>query len=105
MSGQLAVLDAASGARLGAMPIPGLELQIVNADSDRIYLGTTTGLIQCLREVQQTKPLEHVAGFAIAPEVKPGAAPAPAPADGTAPAEAAPPAGGAVPAAANPFGS
>ena len=105
MSGQLAVLDAASGARLGAMPIPGLELQIVNADSDRIYLGTTTGLIQCLREVQQTKPLEHVAGFAIAPEVKPGAAPAPAPADGTAPAEAAPPAGGAAPAAANPFGS
>ncbi|MGC3969261.1 MAG: PQQ-binding-like beta-propeller repeat protein [Pirellulales bacterium] len=115
--GRLAVLDASGGGRLAALPVPGFdELQIRNTSSDRIYLGTTTGLIQCLREVTQPKPLEHTAGFAIAPKPKDGAAPAAAPADGSAPpadaaspfgtpAAPATPAEPAAPAAANPFGS
>lgn len=103
--GRLAVYDLATGRNFGAMPLPTVDLPVLNAATDRIYLATSTGLIQCLRETALAKPLAHAAGFAVPPKPQPGAPPA-APADGTAPAaDAAAPAAGAAPAApGNPFG-
>ncbi|MBA4020007.1 MAG: hypothetical protein C0483_22810 [Pirellula sp.] len=71
--GRLQVLDAETGGRRGSMPVAGIDLTVRNTSSDRIYLGTSTGMLQCLRERAQSKPLEHTAGFAIAPKPKEGA--------------------------------
>jgi outer membrane protein assembly factor BamB len=57
--GRLLVLDAQSGARLDTMAVPGLRLKLLNMQTDRIYLGTETGLIQCLHEVELTEPIRH----------------------------------------------
>jgi hypothetical protein len=35
----------------------------VNEQTDRIYLGSPAGLVQCLREVGQTYPMVHVSAF------------------------------------------
>ncbi len=113
--GRLQVLDAETGGRKGSMPVSGIDLAVRNTSSDRIYVGSSTGMLQCLRERQQAKPLEHMTGFAIAPKPKDGApVPAPAATDAAPPADApgspfgAPAAAPAAPAAApsaNPFGS
>ena len=58
-TGRLLVLNAASGARLDAMPIEGISTVLANSDTDRIYLVSEGGLIQCLREAEQTEPLMH----------------------------------------------
>jgi len=101
--GRLAVLDAATGSRLGAVSIGEASVVVPNGETDRIYLGTTTGMLQALREVSLTKPLAHTPGYAIPPKPKDGApaTDAGAPADGGTPA-ATPPAA-ATPA--NPFGT
>ena len=57
--GRLLVLNADSGARLGAIPAENATIKLVNADTDRIYLADDGGLIQCLHEIEQTEPLEH----------------------------------------------
>jgi outer membrane protein assembly factor BamB len=104
--GRLAVFDAATGTRLGAVPIGETDIVVPNSETDRIYLATATGQVQAFHESALAKPLAHTPGFAIPPPVKPGAAPAEgaAPADGAAPAATTP----ADPAAAapnNPFGT
>jgi len=58
-TGRLLILSAASGARLDAMPIGRVSFVLANSDTDRIYLVSEGGLIQCLREAQQYKPLMH----------------------------------------------
>jgi len=57
--GRLLVLNADSGARLGAIAAENATIKLVNTDTDRIYLADDGGLIQCLREIEQTQPLEH----------------------------------------------
>jgi outer membrane protein assembly factor BamB len=57
--GRLVILDAQSGARLGSLETSALDLKLVNDQTDRIYLGTRTGLIQCLHEVQLSEPVIH----------------------------------------------
>ncbi|HEV3025687.1 MAG TPA: PQQ-binding-like beta-propeller repeat protein [Pirellulales bacterium] len=57
--GRLQILDVATGARLGAMPMEYLSLKIVNTQSDRIYLGSPTGMIQCLHERELVDPIRH----------------------------------------------
>jgi outer membrane protein assembly factor BamB len=104
VNGRLAALDAASGSRLGAVPIGEMQIVFPNGETDRIYLATSTGTLQCLREMATAKPLAHTRGYAIPPKPKPGepAAADPAatgvatPADGAQPGAAAP---------ANPFGT
>ena len=49
--GRLVALDAASGARLGAMPLHGITLKLCNNHSDRVYLADDSGVIQCLRDI------------------------------------------------------
>lgn len=110
---RLQVLDAETGGRKGSIPVSGIDLAVRNTSSDRIYLASSTGTLQCLRERLQTKPLEHTAGYAIAPKPKEGAT-APAAGDAAPPADApgspfgtpaATPAAPAADPSANPFGS
>ena len=94
--GRLAVLDAATGAQLAVLPTESMDLKYCNTQTDRIILGTTTGLLQCLHERELTAPISHIPP----PETKDAksAKPAtPAPAEATeAPAT--------TPAPGNPFG-
>ncbi len=57
--GQILALDAATGAKLDLLPAASLPVKLINSDTDRIYLATPTGLIQCLREIDLTKPIIH----------------------------------------------
>jgi hypothetical protein len=85
-SGRLMILDRASGAHLDLLPTELIPIKVVNIQTDRVFLATTTGLLQCLREVDLVKPHLH----AIAPEPGPAGPPAArAPAAAAAPAEAA----------------
>ncbi|MBN1854920.1 MAG: PQQ-binding-like beta-propeller repeat protein [Pirellulales bacterium] len=56
---RLHILDLKSGARLGELDTHGASLPIDNQQTDRIYLATPTGLIQCLHERDRTQPLIH----------------------------------------------
>lgn len=57
--GQLLVLNANTGARVDSLFTSDLPLKFRNVLTDRIYLATPSGLIQCLRETAQTEPLRH----------------------------------------------
>ena len=57
--GRLLALSGANGTRLDAIPIPHVSSVLANSDTDRIYLISDGGLIQCLREQEQVKPLMH----------------------------------------------
>lgn len=91
LRGQLIILDAASGGRLGQLPTEALSLQFINTVNDRVYLGTTDGLLQCLHDAQLAEPV---------PVVPPPAIPS---SDLKAPEET--PAEPAEPATPSPFGS
>jgi len=56
---RLMIVDAASGARLGGFPIPGVTLKLINRMTDRIYLGTDSGILQCLREAELRSPVVY----------------------------------------------
>lgn len=94
VSGQLLVLDAKTGTRLAALPTAALPLKVINSDTDRIFLGSKTGLLQCLHEIALTQPVKHDGPPAAVQKPAAPAQPAAAPAGETPPAE--PAAGGAV---------
>ena len=85
LAGNLLILDAKSGSRLGSLGTSGLDLTTMNVQTDRIFLGTTTGLIQCFREMGKPFPVVHMMHEpkkpAAQPALKPpgGAAPMPMP--------------------------
>jgi outer membrane protein assembly factor BamB len=58
-AGRIVCLDAASGSRLFAVPVGRMSLILTNTQTDRIYLGSRTGILQCLREAARTEPLRH----------------------------------------------
>ncbi|MCO6456417.1 MAG: PQQ-binding-like beta-propeller repeat protein [Pirellulaceae bacterium] len=73
VTGGLDILDAASGGRLGTLPGVIDDMKVANQLTDRIYLTTPTGIIQCLHEERQRFPLLHAAAAEAAtqkPEVK-----------------------------------
>ncbi len=55
----LYVLDAKTGGRLATIPLNGLNLWLSNHQTDRIYLGSRNGLIQCLHEVGLDEPMRY----------------------------------------------
>jgi hypothetical protein len=57
--GRVQVLDARSGSRLDVLPTEMLPIKVTNSQTDRIYLGSETGLLQCLHEVAQTAPIKY----------------------------------------------
>jgi hypothetical protein len=74
--GELAVLDRKTGGRLSALPAMGLNTRLINAQTDRLFLGTREGLLLCLKPIGSDWPIVHV------PLPQP---PEQTPSDGTAP--------------------
>ncbi len=58
-SGNVMIIDRVDGAPLGAVPLRGFDIRVPNDRTDRLYLGTTSGLIVCLREQGLEFPLYH----------------------------------------------
>ncbi len=58
--GRIHVLSAKTGARLDTIDGTRLPIKMSNTQTDRIYLATTTGLIQCLHEIELTEPIRHL---------------------------------------------
>lgn len=56
---RILVLDTKTGARVDTIPTGPLPLKYLNMQTDRIYLASKTGLIQCLHEVQNVEPIQH----------------------------------------------
>lgn len=57
--GRIVVLDRASGGKIGTIPLDEFDLQVTNPLTDRMYFGTRTGSIQCVREIGRQWPLLH----------------------------------------------
>jgi hypothetical protein len=58
--GRVMILSRATGARLATLPTLGLDVTLMNLQTDRLYIGTSTGLLQCIHESQLDWPLIHV---------------------------------------------
>jgi outer membrane protein assembly factor BamB len=92
--GNLLVLDAKTGNPVGRMPVGEGLSTLVNDQTDRLFLVSDSGLVQCLYEIGANTPTVYRQPEAPAaedmPPVAPGAEAAAAPAaEGKAPAEAA----------------
>jgi hypothetical protein len=61
-AGDLLIIDQQTGGRVGSIPAQGLDLDLINWRTDRLYLGTKFGVLQCLHDVELEWPLVHVAG-------------------------------------------
>jgi hypothetical protein len=72
--GRLAVLSAATGTRMGAMPLSGISQKLANTQSDRIFLATDNCVVQCLRETALKTPVAYLAPPPEKAEVKRGTA-------------------------------
>jgi outer membrane protein assembly factor BamB len=81
--GQMHMLDLASGGHLDSLPTHELPLKLTNTQNDRLYMASPTGMVLCLREVEQLEPLMHQLP---AGRPQPTEAPAEAPAEPAAPA-------------------
>lgn len=56
---RILVLDTKTGARVDVIPTGYLPLKYLNMQTDRIYLASETGLVQCLHEIQNVEPIQH----------------------------------------------
>ncbi|MGI8982196.1 MAG: PQQ-binding-like beta-propeller repeat protein [Pirellulaceae bacterium] len=126
ITASLVVIDIRSGSRVASISAPELEVRMMNTETDRIVVGTPSGLLQCFREIDHKWPeirlMQDGGPRKVAPkkgekkedtekpkvpldESKPPeddpfakpAAGAAKPAEGAAPAEGTPPAEGADP--------
>ena len=111
-TGRLTIFDMKTGGRLGSLSTEQLDIRMVNYATDRIFLGSSTGVIQCLREVEAEWPTIRSGGLEEKPaaEKDPAAAVEPPANDEPAPAAADPfgafgtePAAGAPASTADPF--
>jgi outer membrane protein assembly factor BamB len=59
-AGRLTAVDGTTGSRIGTLPTETLDMAYVNKETDRIFIGTRSGVIQCVREIGQRWPLIHV---------------------------------------------
>jgi outer membrane protein assembly factor BamB len=69
---QIVTLDAKTGKQLDALPAVNLPIKLVNSDTDRIYLATVSGLVQCLHDLNEVKPILHNQGRVQAAVAKSG---------------------------------
>jgi hypothetical protein len=72
---RLAILDAKTGARIDALPVPRLLTPLVNDHSDRILFYSEDGLLQSLHEPQLVAPQLYIPPKPAAPKKKGPAAP------------------------------
>ena len=57
--GQMHMLDPKSGDVFDSFDTATLPIKLTNVQNDRIYLGSHTGTLLCLREIQSAKPMLH----------------------------------------------
>lgn len=57
--GRIQVLNVKTGARLDTIAARGLSVKLINSQTDRLYLASDTGLVQCLHELEQVGPILH----------------------------------------------
>ena len=57
--GDMVILDRMSGQKISSFPVGDNRILMVNTDTDRIYMATEAGQIQCLREIALEKPVIH----------------------------------------------
>lgn len=67
-TGRLNIFDMKTGGRLGSLNTEQLDIRMVNYQTDRIFLGSSTGVIQCLREVGAEWPTIRAGGLEEKPE-------------------------------------
>jgi outer membrane protein assembly factor BamB len=105
--GRLLTISAAAGGVSDRLDTSQLPLKVQNRRTDRLYLATLNGLLQCFREPGAEKPTIHEGVAPAAPAPAAATEPAADAAAGGAPAEAVPAADAAAPAepdpAADPF--
>lgn len=58
--GQILILSAKTGARLDTLAVNVPMVRLLNQDTDRLYLVSQTGMIQCLHEIEQSEPIHHL---------------------------------------------
>ncbi len=58
-SGRLLILDRRRGTRLSMLDTTAFRVRVVNEVTDRLYLAAHNGLIVCLRDRDQVKPIRH----------------------------------------------
>lgn len=58
-SGRMTILDAKTGGRIGILPIEGLDIKMRNLQTDRMFVGSSTGFIQCIHEKGNKYPVIH----------------------------------------------
>jgi len=56
LTASLVVIDIRSGSRVASISAPELEVRMVNTETDRIVVGTPSGLLQCFREIDHKWP-------------------------------------------------
>lgn len=56
----LVVLNRDTGETISGIPLGRLAVQLVNNRTDRVYLGTKTGMVICLRELSRSLPRYHI---------------------------------------------
>jgi outer membrane protein assembly factor BamB len=72
-AGRLAILDLTNGAQLTSLNIGAVDVAYVNAQTDRLFIGTQNGQLQCLREAKQPWPLIHPGVIPAPKEAAPAA--------------------------------
>ena len=56
---RLVVLDQKTGTHLAKFPTNGVDFVYLNTQTDRLYFGSKSGLLQCFRESHEEYPLIH----------------------------------------------
>ena len=57
---EITIIDRKNGAKVGSIPALGNDIHLMNTKTDRIYIGTRSGLIQCVRELANERVIYHV---------------------------------------------
>jgi hypothetical protein len=57
--GRTQALDAKTGTKLDVLPTELMSIKLTNWQTDRIYVGTDTGTLQCLRETELEQPIRY----------------------------------------------
>lgn len=58
-TGDVTILDGATGVRQGRLQTNGITSAVLNEQTDRLYLISQRGLVQCLHEIGADEPLQH----------------------------------------------
>jgi len=70
-TGQVQVLDARRGTPLATIPLESSPLKLTNVESDRLYVASPNGLVQCLHESELPQPLSRRFDAPIDPDLAP----------------------------------